>query len=557
MNIPLDDQNAWLHQYTRIFDAGAGGFLFNALRADLQDAWMRAINGWQTAPERYTAIQAQWQAALSEFQTSVAARQAQPWTAIADLQALHKQLGKCLRIMINEAPGLSATDRRLLIFGVRHLLHALTPEHWPQLNQEVLRTAAISNGASYAQGLQNFYQDLANSVIGIEVKTADKDDFVIGESLAVTPGEVVFENRLFQLIQYYPGTQEVSNIPLLIVPPWINKYYVLDLTPTDSFVQWAIRQGHTVFMMSWVNPDTSHCDVGLDDYLVHGCLAAATAVEEITGESQVNVAGYCIGGFLATCAAAYQAVGERNNIASLTLLTTMLDYSESGDIGVFLSERILAALTEHLRTEGVLDGRFLRQAFAMLREDRMFWPYVVNNYLLGKPPEPNPVLFWNRDATNLPRRMLSEFLRDMYRGNALCNKHGYELAGRVIDLDQIAVPVYALACRNDHIIPWRSAYQSVSMLTGDVSFVLAESGHVMGVVNPPNKRQSGYWSTEGEQDRTDADAWLASAGHHAGSWWPHWQNWIARRQTGRIPARFPGTNGNPTIERAPGRYVKK
>ncbi|MBF8270083.1 MAG: poly(3-hydroxyalkanoate) synthetase, partial [Gammaproteobacteria bacterium] len=326
--------------------------------------------------------------------------------------------------------------------------------------------------------------------------------------------------------------------------------------PADSFVQWAVRQGHTVFMMSWVNPDTSHADLGLADYLVRGAIEAVTAVAGLSASPRLNVAGYCIGGFLAACTAAYLAAGNRDNIATLTLFNTMLDYSEPGDIGVFLSDRMLTSLEEHLQTQGTLDGRIMRQAFTMLREDRMFWPYVVNNYLLGKAPAPNPVLYWNRDATNLPRRMLSEFLRDMYRNNALCNSDNYTLAGRTISLDQVAVPVYALACRNDHIIPWRSAYNSTLLLAGDVRFVLSDSGHVMGVVNPPNKRQSGYWYAGVARDATDANTWLAGAVRQEGSWWPHWHAWLAGRQSGSVAARFPGADGNRIIERAPGRYVK-
>ena len=560
MNLPPNEPNAWLDQYlrllARLFERQPGDFPLDALTADLRDAWRRAFTCWQAAPDRYAAVQEQWQSALLQFHHSVAANHTQPLTALADLQHLHRELGSCLRTMVRGAPGLSDSDQRLLGFGVRHLLNALAPEHWPLANQEVLMTAIATNGASFTQGLRNFSLDVADSVAGLDVKTAARDDFVLGETLAATAGEVVFENDLFQLLQYYPCTQEVLPVPLLIVPPWINKYYVLDLNPADSFVQWAVRQGHTVFIMSWVNPDASHADLGLADYLVRGCLEAATVVARLSGSRRLNVAGYCIGGFLAACAAAYLAAGNQHNIASLTLVNAMLDYSEPGDIGVFLSERMLTALEDHLQAQGILDGRIMRQAFTMLREDKVFWPYVVNNYWLGKSPEPNPVLFWNRDATNLPRRMLTEFLRDMYRHNAFRNSDNYFLAGRAIDLNRITVPVYALACRNDHIIPWRSAFNSTLMLAGEVTFVLSDAGHVMGVVNPPNKKLSGYWNAAAGIGATDADTWLAKAARHEGSWWPHWQTWIAGRQSGQVAARFPGADGNRIIERAPGRYVK-
>ena len=560
MNPPPTEPNAWLDQYLRLlsrfFERQPGDFPLHALTADLQEAWHRAIDCWQAAPDRYAAIQEQWQSALLQFHRSAAAHQIQPLNAVADLKLLHQELGSCLRTMVEDAPGLAAGEKRLLGFGVRHLLNALAPEHWPLANQEVLMAAVASNGASFSQGLRNFYLDMADSITGLEVKTADKDDFTPGETLAATPGEVVYENDLFQLLQYYPGTQEVSPVPLLIVPPWINKFYVLDLSPSDSFVQWAVRQGHTVFMMSWVNPDASQGELGLDDYLVRGCLEAAAVVGRLTASNQINVAGYCIGGFLAACAAAYQTAGNMHTIASLTLINTMLDFSEPGDIGVFLSDRMLAALSVHLHEQGILDGRIMRQAFTMLREDRMFWPYVVNNYFLGKSPNPNPVLYWNRDATNLPRRMLTEFLEVMYRNNALVNKEKYILAGREISLDTVTAPVYVLACRNDHIIPWRSAYKSTSLLSGEMCFVLSDSGHVMGVVNPPSKRQSGYWHSADGVNDTDADNWLTGAAHHEGSWWPHWHGWLAGRQSGSVAARFPGAAGERIIERAPGRFVK-
>jgi polyhydroxyalkanoate synthase len=550
----------WVDEYFRIlgglFDRNAGGFPFSPMAADIRDAWSRAVNCWQSAPDRQAAILARWRLALSRFSNRTAAPQQQPLYAIDGLHQLHRELRVCLRALADDAPGLAHADRRLLRFNVRHLLHALAPENWPVSNPEVLKAAMASNGASLLQGLKNFYQDAADSFSGLDVKTADARDFILGETLATTPGEVVFENELFQLIQYYPFTREVLPDPLLIVPPCINKYYVLDLTPGDSFVQWAVRQGHTVFMMSWVNPGAAHADLGLADYLQRGCVTAMDAVERIASSGRMHLAGYCIGGLLAACTAAYCAAGGDRRIGSLTLFNTMLDHEEPGDIGVFLSDRMLQALEEHLESRGVLDGRLMRQVFTMLREERMFWPYVVNNYYLGSAPAPNPVLYWNRDATNLPRRMLLELVRDMYRHNVLRNGDRYMLAGRRLDLAAIDAPVYALACRNDHIIPWRSAFASARLLQSMVSFVLVDSGHVMGVVHPPNKRSSGYWHAGEVADGAGADDWLARAAQHQGSWWPHWHAWMAERQGGCIAARFPGASDSKIIERAPGRYVK-
>ena len=560
MNSSPFELNNWLDQYSRmlavLFERNLGDFLLRALLTDLQEAWFRALEKWQQAPEHYAAIQKQWHTALVRFNGSVSANKDSPATSINDLKTLHTELEQCLTAMVEETPDLGKDDRRLLRFGVRHLANALAPEYWPVANQDVLNAAIVSNGMSFFNGMQNFFNDMANSVIGLEVKTANAEDFVIGETLAVTPGEVVYENDLLQLIQYYPNSQQVLQDPLLIVPPWINKFYVLDLNPADSFVQWAVRQGHTVFMISWVNPDAGNKEFSLQDYLVHGCVQAVSEVRKITGTQQLNLAGYCIGGMLATCAAAYFAAETSSPISSLTLLNTMLDYSEPGEVGVFLSERMLTALEQHLDTNSVLDGRIMRQAFTMLREDRMFWPYIVNNYLLGKAPKSNPVLYWNQDATSLPRRMLLEFLGDMYRNNALVDRNDYSIAGRPMNLERIDIPVYALACHTDHIIPWRSAFHSIQQFSGDVRFVLSDSGHVMGVVNPPNKRQSGYWYEERGNKKNDPDSWLQAAEYHSGSWWPHWHDWLSGLQPGRVAARLPGADGISIIEPAPGRYVK-
>ena len=560
MNSSPFELNNWLDQYSRmlavLFERNLGDFLLRALLTDLQEAWLRALEKWRNSPERYDAIQKEWHAALIRFNESLQANRETPVKAISDLKTLHAEMERCLKAMVEETPDLDGDDKRLLSFGVRHLVNALAPEYWPLANPDVLNAAVVSNGMSYFNGMQNFFDDMSNSVIGLEVKTANTKDFVIGESLAVTPGEVVFENELLQLIQYYPCSQQVLQDPLLIVPPWINKYYVLDLNPADSFVQWALRQGHSVFMISWVNPGPGNKELSLHDYLVHGCVRAVSEVRNITAARHLNLAGYCIGGMLATCAVAYLAGDTDNPISSLTLLNTMLDYSDPGEIGVFLSERMLTALEQHLDTNDILDGRIMRQAFTMLREDRMFWPYIVNNYLLGKAPDPNPVLYWNQDATNLPRRMLLEFLGDMYRDNALVGGEDYSIAGRSMNLEQIDIPVYALACHTDHIIPWHSAYHGIQQFAGDVRFVLSASGHVMGVINPPNKMQSGYWFAGTDNKGVDPDSWLDAAEYQAGSWWPHWHEWLCGLNSNRVNARLPGGTGVPVIEPAPGRYVK-
>lgn len=559
MNSPSIDQNNWLEQYTRmlelLIERNSGDFLLSAFAADIQEAWLRAMEHWQKSPERYSEVKQQWDEALTGFNASISSAGHNPLKAIKDLKILHAALGRYLNSIVENTPELNDGDRQLLNFGVRHIISAMDPEFWPAANADVVKAAMETNGGSFIQGMQNFYDDISKSVIGLDVKTAGENDFVLGETIATTPGEIVYENDIFQLIQYYPFSQKVFQHPLLIVPPWINKFYVLDLNPSDSFVHWAVRQGHTVFMISWVNPDDRHRHLGLADYLVDGCLQAVEVVKKISGQRSVNLAGYCIGGMLAACATAYLA-GENNSIRTLTLFNTMLDYSDPGEIGVFLSERMLSALDDEMKTRGIMDGRIMRQAFTMLREDRMFWPFVVNNYFLGRSPEPNPVLFWNQDATNLPYPMLKEFLTDMYINNTLVDEVGYMLAGKHISLQQVDVPVYALACRNDRIIPWQSAFNSTLHFSGEVCFVLSDSGHVMGVINPPGKKRSGFWSSGNGAQETAPHGWLENAGHHEGSWWPHWHDWLAGRQPDLIGARFPGGEGIKIIESAPGRYVK-
>lgn len=557
---PFPDNQQWLQMYQGVlgmlFERNFGDFLIGAFATDVQDAWARAAERWRQSPESYQEIQERWQQALDRFNAAVKSDH-NPQSAIRNLKKLHSELRSFMAMLVDETPDLSGDDRRILQFCIRQLVNAMSPEFWPLANEEVVKTYFNTGGASIIQGFNAFQQDVKDSVVGLDIKTAGKDDFKVGETLAITPGEVVFQNRLFQLIQYYPFSQEVYSTPLLIVPPWINKFYVLDLNPTDSFVQWAVRQGYTVFMISWVNPEFEHRNLTLSDYLVEGCITAIDTVREITGEDQLSMAGYCIGGLLATCAVAYLAAKNNRFIKTLTLLNTMLDHSEPGDIGVFLSSRIVAALENRMKEDGVLDGRILRQMFTMLREDRMFWPYVVNNYFLGKSPKSDPVLFWNHDATNIPLPMLVEIIKYMYHENILINSRDYMIDGVKIRLDSIDTPVFVLACKRDHIVPWKGAYKSVHHLGGETSFILCDAGHVMGVVNSPNKNRNGFWQLSGSDYPLEPDHWVDNANWNKGSWWEFWHEWHIGKLQGSVRARFPGGDGRKIIERAPGGYVTK
>ena len=539
-----------------LFERNFGDFLIGSFAADVQDAWSRAAERWMQSPERYQTIQEQWQQALDRYNAATKS-ESNPQSAMRNLRKLHSELRNFMTMVVDGTPNLSGDDRRILRFCARQLVNSMSPDFWPLANEEVIKTFFNTGGASFIQGLNAFQQDVKDSVVGLDIKSAGKDDFKVGETLAITPGEVVYQNRLFQLIQYYPFSQEVYSTPLLIVPPWINKFYVLDLNPTDSFIQWAVRQGYTVFIISWVNPEFEHRDLTLADYLVEGCITAVDTVREITGEDQISVAGYCIGGLLAACTAAYLAAKNITSIKTLSLLNTMLDHSEPGDIGVFLSSRMLTALENRMKENGVLDGRILRQMFTMLREDRMFWPYVVNNYFLGKPPKPDPVLFWNQDATNIPLPMLIEIIKYMYHENILVNSGDYMISGVNIRLDSINAAAFILACKRDHIVPWKSAYNSVHHLGGENNFVLCDAGHVMGVVNPPNRHRNGFWQTPGTDYPDNPEHWLDNANWNKGSWWEVWHKWNTRQLSGSVRARFPGGDGGKIIERAPGRYVAR
>ena len=383
----------------------------------------------------------------------------------------------------------------------------------------------------------------------------DYDAFKVGENIAVTPGKVVFQNDLIQLLQYTPTTEQTFERPLLIVPPWINKYYILDLRPKNSFVKWAVDQGHTVFVVSWVNPGESLAGKGFDDYMREGILASLDAIEKATGEKQADVIGYCLGGTLLACTLAYLAAKKQENrIASATFFTTMTDFNEPGELGVFIDEEQLAALEDKMALHGYLDGRDMATTFNMMRANDLIWSFVVNNYLLGKDPFPFDLLYWNSDSTRMPAAMHSFYLRKMYQENKLIEPGGIVLDGVKIDLGAIKTPVYMLATREDHIAPWHSTYALTQHVSGPVKFVLSASGHIAGVVNPPAANKYCYW-TNAKKAKTP-EAWIAGATEEAGSWWTDWQKWVAPFAGKQIPARQPGSGKLKAIEDAPGAYVK-
>jgi polyhydroxyalkanoate synthase len=442
------------------------------------------------------------------------------------------------------------TTKRRLIFLARQYVDAVSPSNFLATNPEALQRALATGGASIAQGLANLVADAQRGRIAM----TDESAFAVGRNLAITPGSVVFRNPLIELIQYAPTTAQVAKRPLLIVPPCINKYYILDLQPENSFVRHAVGEGHTVFMVSWRNIPAQLGDLHWDDYLEKGVLAALDAVREISHSKTVNVLGFCVGGTLLACALAVLAARGTVPVASVTYLATLLDFADPGDIGVYVSREGVAARMPALCGGGRVQGSELASAFASLRPNELVWNYVVGNYLKGQTPPAFDLLYWNGDSANLPGPMYVEYLRDMYLDNRLREPGALSMCGQRIDLGRITMPAYILATRDDHIVPWRSAYKSVGLFGGERTFVLGASGHIAGVINPAGKNRRNYWTNESLTD--DADAWLAHAHTHPGSWWVHWAAWLARYTGGmRLAPKALGSDKHPPLAPAPGSYV--
>ena len=456
---------------------------------------------------------------------------------------------------VQQIPGLPDATLKKADFYSRQMLDALAPTNNPWTNPQVLRATLNSQGNNLLKGFEYFLADLQCSQGGLQIRRTDTRAFILGETIAATPGKVIYQNRLMQLLQYQPTTETVYRRPLLIVPPWINKFYVLDLRPENSFIKWAVAQGFTVFVLSWVNPDASLAEVDFEDYLRDGPLAALDAIQAATAEPTVNAIGYCLGGTLLACTLAYLAAKRQSKrIASATLLATLLDFSDAGELAVFIDDEQIRLVEHHMAQQGYLRGVEMANVFNMLRANDLIWSFYVRNYLLGRSPPAFDLLYWNGDTTRMPHAMHSFYLRQMYLHNRLCEPSGITLAGRAIDLGRINTPVYFLSAREDHIAPWRSTYAGTRLMAGRVMFVLAESGHIAGVINPPGASRYGYWINsilDGE-----AKDWLVKADYHSGSWWWHWLRWLKRRAGWPVAARHPGSGQLTVIEDAPGSYVR-
>ena len=448
----------------------------------------------------------------------------------------------------------SRDDRLRIRFYTRQFADALSPSNFILTNPEVLKATRDERGVNLLRGFRQLLEDLSRGDGQLLISMTNKDAFEVGRNIATTEGAVVFENELMQVVQYAPRTKTAYTRPLLIVPPWINKFYILDLQPKNSFIRWAVDRGYTVFVVSWVNPDEKLRYKRFEDYMHEGILVALDAVEAATGQREVNTIGYCIGGTLLAATLAWMKARDDNRIQSATFFTAQVDFSEAGDLRVFIDDKQLKGLEKKMKAQGYLDGESMAMTFNMLRANDLIWTFVVNNYLLGRKPANFDLLYWNSDYTRLPETMHTFYLRKMYLENRLVEPGGIEMDGIPIDLSTIDLPVYIQSSREDHIAPYPSVYKATQIYSGDTTFMLAGSGHIAGVINPPDAKKYGYWTND--ELPPDPEDWIAGADPHSGSWWPHWDTWLKKRSGRRIPARVPGDGDLDVIEAAPGRYVK-
>ena len=460
---------------------------------------------------------------------------------------------KSLLSSVHDVKGLDPATARKVDFYTRQFVDAMSPSNFIVTNPEVLTTTLETGGQNLLRGLENLLADLDRGDGRLAIAMTDMKSFRLGENIAATPGKVVYQNELMQLIQYAPSTQDVRRRPLLIIPPWINKFYVLDLQPKNSFIKWCVDRGHTVFVISWVNPDERLAQKSFEDYMLEGPLAALDAIDAATGERSVNAVGYCLGGTLLASTLAYLAAHGDDRIASATYFVTLLDFTEVGDMAVFIDEDQIASLEKRMQEHGYLEAHDMATSFNMLRANDLIWSFVVSNYLLGKEQTPFDLLYWNSDSTRMPAAMHSFYLRNMYQRNLLAKPGGVSLAGTPIDVSRIKAPTFILSSREDHIAPWKSTYAATRLYSGPVKFVLAASGHMAGVISAPGSKY-GHWTNDDLP--STADEWLDGAKSHQGSWWPHWDEWVTPFDLGRVPPRSPGDGKLAAIEDAPGAYVR-
>ncbi|MGY3603463.1 MULTISPECIES: PHA/PHB synthase family protein [unclassified Bradyrhizobium] len=456
--------------------------------------------------------------------------------------------------LVRNAEGIDPHTRKKAEFYVQQIANALAPSNFVLTNPEVLRTTMETNGDNLVRGMKMLAEDIEAGHGTLRIRQSDPTNLAVGVNMATTPGKVIYQNELMQLIQYSPTTETVLRTPLLIVPPWINKYYILDLRPEKSFIKWCVDQGLTVFVISWVNPDRDLGKKTFSDYMTEGPLTAMDVIEKVTGEMKVHTVGYCVGGTLLAATLAWLAEKRRVRVTSATFFAAQVDFTHAGDLLVFVDEDQISALERDMEQRGVLEGSKMAMAFNMLRSNDLIWNYVVSNYLKGQPPSSFDLLHWNSDATRMPAANHSYYLRNCYLENRL-SSGTMVLDNTLLDLSKVKVPVYNLATREDHIAPAESVLYGSQFFGGPVKYVLSGSGHIAGVVNPPAANKYQYWTNDNIKDAKLSD-WLKSAKEHTGSWWPDWREWLESIDAETVPARAVGSEALPPIEEAPGSYVR-
>jgi len=459
-----------------------------------------------------------------------------------------------LQQTMGDVKGLDDKTRKKVDFYTKQFADALSPTNFLFTNPEVLRETFSSNGDNLVKGLNNLLKDLERGKGQLAIRQTDMEYFEVGRNLALTPGKIVFQNDLMQLIQYEPTTEEQFERPLVIFPPWINKYYILDLGEKNSFVKWATAKGYTVFVASWVNPDGALAQKTFEDYMREGIFAALDAIEKATGEKEVNAIGYCIGGTLLSATLAYMAAKGDNRIKSATFFAAQADFSESGDLQVFIDDEQLKSMEETMKAQGgYLDGAKMATTFNMLRSNDLIWSFVVNNYLMGKEPMKFDLLYWNSDTTRMPIKMHMFYLRECYKENNLA-RGKMVLGGEKLDLSKVKIPIYLQSAKEDHIAPYRSVYKSTKLFKGPITFMMAGSGHIAGVINHPDAHKYQHWTNDKLPEKVED--WIADATETPGSWWPHWDKWLSKLSGKKVPARTPGDHKLKVIEPSPGTYAK-
>jgi len=522
--------------------------------ADAQKAWWRDVTVlWESTALKMMGGEAK---PLVEPPAGDRRFRAEEWhnNEIFDfLKQSYLLTANAMQDMVSNLQGLSPEERRRVAFFTKQFADAFAPTNFPLTNPDVLKATLASNGENLLKGLENLASDIARGQGELSIRRS-ADGFVIGENVATAPGKVVFRNGLMELIQYAPATETVHERPLLIFPPWINKFYIIDMRPENSFVRWLVSRGYTVFLVSWVNPDATAAQKGFEEYMREGVFAALEAVEKATGVKDPNCVGYCIGGTLLAATLAWMAQKNDARIHSATFWAAQTDFSEAGDLQVFVDDAQLDALQQQMQESGgVLKGSKMAGAFNMLRANDLIWSFVINNYMLGKEVAPFDLLYWNSDTTRMPEKLHLSYLRNCYRDNALALGK-MEMGGIKLDLTRVKVPVYLQSAREDHIAPARSVYKAVQLFSGPVRFILAGSGHIAGVINPPAAGKYQYWTNTKKE--ADFDAWLPGAKETAGSWWPDWDQWLSKLSGEQVPARTPGDGKLKPIGEAPGTYVK-